>query len=90
MKKIERSLEGLVRIAVRFAVGLGTAFALLCAVVIVSTDLGPGMPAVRPVDVVRLDPVVVTIDAARFDALRAELLQQPSTLARVPDDVAPG
>lgn len=66
--------EKLIRIIGRFAVGVGSALAVVCVVAIVSSApaLGPTQ-AVQPAEVIRLDPVIVTIAAERFDAIRAEL-----------------
>jgi hypothetical protein len=69
MKTFERTLET----AGRFAVGLGSALALVCAYVIVSGDPGLGVAEVaKAPEVVRLEPVVVTISAERFAAIQAE------------------
>ena len=57
----------------RFAVGIGVALGVACAVVIVSSP--PAIErtqAIQPGAMVRLDPVIVTISAQRFDAIRAE------------------
>ena len=67
MNTIDRIFRGLGR----FVFGLGVGLALTSAVVIVAN--GPAIEArdVRPDDVVRLDPVIVTISAERFNAERA-------------------
>ncbi len=64
MNTIDRILRGLGR----FVFGLGVGLALTSAVIIVAN--GPAMEArdVRPADVIRLDPVLVTISAERFRA----------------------
>lgn len=49
----------------RLAIAVGTGFALACAI-------ASHGPSIAPQDVVRLDPVVVTISKVRFDAIRAE------------------
>lgn len=68
-----KTIERIIRTVGRFAVGFGTGLALVCAVVIVRTDIGLGPPRVaKPAEAIRLDPVVVTITAERFDALQAE------------------
>ena len=66
----------------RFAVGFGTALALVCAVVIVTT--GPRLDApsaAAPAEVIRLDPVVVTISASRYAELQSTL-REPSVVVR--------
>ena len=59
----------------RIAVGLGSATALAAATAVVVAHGASGLRteriAGRP-DVVRLEPVVVTISAERFAAIRAE------------------
>ena len=67
MNTIDHILRGLGR----FVFGLGVGLALTSAVVIVAN--GPAFEArdVRPADVIRLDPVIVTISAERFNAERA-------------------
>ncbi len=68
MSIIDRSIETVGR----FAVGLGTALALVCAFVIVETDPEKGGATVAATaEVVRLDPVVVTISANRYAELQA-------------------
>ena len=80
MKTIERVIHAIGR----FAVGLGSVLALVCTFVIVTSDHALGLTEVtQPAEVVRLDPVVVTISAERFDAIRAEA-QGPSRLVRTP------
>lgn len=77
-----KTIERLIHAIGRFAFGLGLALALVCAFVIVTSDhaLDPTQVA-RPADVVRLDPVVVTISAERFAEIRAEE-REGSMLAR--------
>jgi hypothetical protein len=76
MKRIEeriaRRIERFVAGAGRFVFGLGIGFALTSVYVIVSSapDLLSGRPT--PADVIRLDPVVVTISAERFAELHGE------------------
>ena len=79
-----KALEKVIHNTGRFAFGIGLGIALVCAYVIVSS--APALdatPVVRPADV-RLDPVVVTIPAERFDAIRAEE-RGSSMLVRTPE-----
>ncbi len=64
----------------RFVFGLGVGLALTSAYVIVTG--APDLMVTRPAggDVVLLEPVVVTISAARFDAIRAEAEPAGKTL----------
>lgn len=57
----------------RAAVHIGAVLALACAVVIVANApaFAPTKMA-QPGEVIRLEPVMVTISAERFDAIRAE------------------
>ncbi len=73
MKAHEKLIRIIGRLIGRFAVGVGSALAVVCVVAIVSSApaLGP-TPVVQPAEVIRLDPVIVTIAAERFDAIRAE------------------
>ena len=67
------TIELFMRNVGRIAVSLGSALALVCAVVI--TMNGPSLgnaQAATPVEVVRLEPVVVTISTERFAAIRAD------------------
>ena len=73
---IMKTLQRLIDLVSRFAVGLGSALALVCAVVIVSSGPTLGPEAVVHADVVRLDPVVVTISSERFAQIRAEEHEQ--------------
>ncbi len=79
---IMRTIDHLLRGLGRFVFGLGVGLALTAALVIVAN--GPALEAkdARPVDVIRLDPVIVTISAARFDALRGEAGLPPVAAAR--------
>ena len=63
-------IDSLIRGLGRFVFGLGVGLALTSAVVIVAN--GPALEAreVRPADVIRLDPVIVTMSAERFNAER--------------------
>jgi hypothetical protein len=72
MKRIEERIERFVAGAGRFVFGLGIGVALTSVYVIVSSapDLLSGRPT--PADIVRLDPVVVTISAERFAEIHAE------------------
>ena len=81
---IMKTFARLVGAAGHFVVGFGSGLALVCAFVIVTTDLGESPKPVRPADIVHLDPVVVTIAADRFDEIRAELDGRP-VLVRTPD-----
>ena len=74
---IMKAFERFIGSAGRFAVGFGSGLALVCAFVIVTTDLGDAPKAVRPEDIVHLDPVVVTISADRFAELRAQMSGVP-------------
>ena len=77
MKALERFIHALAR----FTVGFGSGLALVCTFVVVTTDVGLGPAKVAP-EVIRLDPVIVTISAERFAAIRAEA--EP-VIVRVPD-----
>ncbi len=67
MKTIDLVMQNVGRIAV----GLGSALALVCAMVIVTS--GPALgSAEAATQVVRLEPVVVTVSTERFAAIRAE------------------
>lgn len=77
-----KTLHHLLHTLGRFAVGFGIGLALVCASVIVTTDIGLGPPKQR-VDAIRLEPVVVTISAERFSAIRADLAGVP-VLVRTP------
>ena len=79
-----KAFERLIRTVGHFVVGFGSGLALVCAFVIVTTDLGESPKAVRPADIVHLDPVVVTISADRFAEIRAQLDGVP-VLVRLPD-----
>ena len=79
-----KALEKIIRITSRFAVGIGLGIALVCAYVIVSSaPVRDATPVIRPTGAVRLDPVVVTISAERFDAIHAEE-RGSSMLVRTP------
>ena len=57
----------------RWSVALGTTLALACAIAFAYG--APGLRSMHSIgapDIVRLDPVVVTISKDRFDAIRAE------------------
>ena len=71
-----KALQRLIDLVSRFAVGLGSVLALVCAVVIVSSGPSLGPETVVHADVVRLDPVVVTISSERFAQIRAEEHEQ--------------
>lgn len=80
-----KALEKIIHTIGRFAFGIGLGIALVCAYVIVSN--APALdatPVARPADIVRLDPVVVSIPAERFDAIRAEE-GSASMLVRTPE-----
>ena len=78
-------IDRIIHTAGRFAFGFGTALALVCAFVIVAIDPRlDGSTAAAPAEVVRLDPVVVTISADRYDELQAAL-REPSAVVRVAD-----
>ncbi len=67
-----QTIERLFRSLGRFVFGLGVGLALTSAYVIVSSGSALlGQPPARP-EVVRLDPVVVTISRDRFATLYAE------------------
>jgi len=78
---IMRTIDHLLHSLGRFVFGLGVGLALTAAVVIVAN--GPALEAttVKPVDVVKLDPVIVTISAERFDAVRGEAGLPPVAVA---------
>ncbi len=73
-----KALEKIIHALGRYAVVIGSALAVACVVAIVSSPraIEPAK-AVQPAEVVHLDPVVVTISASRFDAIRADA--QPAT-----------
>ena len=66
MKTFERRIQ----VLGRFAVGLGIGLALTSAYVIVVN--GRAFEEAKPLEVIRLDPIVVTISNERFAELRAE------------------
>lgn len=76
-----KTLERFIRSLSRFVFGLGVGLALTSAYVIVSSGsaLTGRAPSAR--DVVRLDPIVVTMSRQRFDALYAEA-NPPAPVAR--------
>ena len=78
-----RTIERIIHLVGRFAVGFGIGLALMCAFVIVTTDIGLDARRSRE-PVVQLDPVVVTISAERYAVLVAELQGRPP-LARTPN-----
>ncbi|MEO8935490.1 MAG: hypothetical protein ABI277_01610 [Burkholderiaceae bacterium] len=83
-----KTIERIIHTVGRFAVGVGSGIALMCAYVIVTTDIDPGPSTVaRPPEVIRLDPVVVTISTDRYVAIRAEIAG-PAVLVRTPNDGA--
>ncbi len=73
----------------RFVVGLGLGLALTSAYVVV-TAVPDLLAPVPPVEAVRLDPVVVTISAERFDALRAEMAGADAARRAAMADAATG
>ncbi len=77
-----KTIERIIRTLSRFVFGLGVGLALTSAYVIVTSGaaLTGRPPAAR--DVVRLDPVVVTISRERFDTLYAEA-HPPEKIAHV-------
>ena len=81
---IMKAFERLIGTVGHFVVGFGSGLALVCAFVIVTTDLGEEPKVVHPADIVHLDPVVVTISADRFAEIRSELDGRP-VLVRTPD-----
>ena len=79
-----KTIERIIHTISRFAFGLGLVLALVCAFVIVTSDHALDSTQVeQPAEVVRLDPVIVTISAERFDAIRAEM-GGPAMLVRTP------
>ncbi len=68
-----KALEKIIHTIGRYAVVIGAALATVCVVVIVSSPrtLDPAKAA-PPAEVIRLDPVTVTISADRFYAIQAE------------------
>jgi len=84
---IMKAFERLIRTVGHFVAGFGAGLALVCAFVIVTTDLGETPKPVRPEDIVHLDPVVVTISADRFAQIQAELHGAP-VLVRTPNQGA--
>ena len=73
-------------LAARFAVGIATLVALACVAVIVSNGAALAPRASdRVVDVVQLEPVVVTISFQRFAAIHADAATRP--FARKPNEV---
>ena len=79
MEAIEKFVRRIGRYLVGgLAVGLGIGLALVCTFVIVTTDVGQGRHPKAPGEVVRLDPVVVTISADRFAEIASELHGRPA------------
>ena len=78
MRTIEKIIGGIGR----FAFGLGSALALVCVFGIVTSDHAlDATQLARTAEIVRLDPVVVTISRERFAEIRAEE-REGSMLAR--------
>ncbi len=73
-----KSIGRFKRVLARYAVGLGIAVAVVCAVGIVSSGkaLSP-----KGEDVIRLEPVTVTISAERYARIRQELADEERLLA---------
>ncbi len=68
-----KALERISHTIGRYAVVVGSALAVACVVAIVSSPRAIEPAQVdQPAEVVRLDPVIVTISAERFDAIHAE------------------
>lgn len=82
MNRIDQLLRGLGR----FVFGLGVGLALTSAAVIVVNAPAIEARDVRPADVIRLDPVVITMSAERFDAER-DGTPPPEAVAVRPFDV---
>lgn len=79
-----KTIERLIHLVGRFAVGLGIGVALVSAFVIVTTDIGGEVRRPQPDEIVHLDPIVVTISAERYAAIAAELQARPA-VARTPN-----
>jgi len=78
---MNKSINTLIHGSARFAVAVGTFIALASAVAII-TVAPTGIEHAKPAtEVVRLEPVVVTISKARYTAIRAEA--QPSMFVRL-------
>ena len=75
-------MEGFLYSMSRFVFGLGIGLALTSAYVIVTSQADLLGPRAAAADVVKLDPIVVTIPAAQFDAIRTEA-EPPSTMVHV-------
>ena len=87
---IMRIIERVIETVGRFVVGLCIGLALVCAFVIVTTDPRLDVPATAAaVEVIRLDPVVVTISADRYDELQAAS-RAPSAIVRIAEHGAAG
>lgn len=83
MKTVHTLLDRSMDSMARFVVGACTAVALAAAVVVVRA--GPeleGGPMNARTEVVRLEPVAVTVSKATFDTVRAEA-QRPGVFARL-------
>ena len=78
---MNKSLNTLIHGAGRFAVGFGTFVALACAIAIINVAPAGIEQTKAATEVVRLDPVVVTISKARYAAVRAEA--KPSLFVRL-------
>lgn len=79
-----KTIERIVHLVGRFAVGLGIGVALVSAFVIVTTDTGGEARHAKPAEIIHLDPIVVTISAERYAAIESELHGRPA-LARTPN-----
>ena len=66
----------------RFAVALGTVVALACAVAIIEVAPNGIENTKQATEIVRLEPVVVTVSNAQYEAVRAEA-QRPSMFVRL-------
>ena len=78
-------VNGIVTAAGRLTVLLGTALAITCAVAVMRGPAPSAGKAAPRVEVVRLDPVIVTGSLARFQAIRAEEAGESKLAARRPN-----
>jgi hypothetical protein len=80
-------LDGTLKATGRIAVLLGTALAITCAITL--AQRASTLPAPKPVsqaEIIRLEPVVVTISAERFTAIHAEA-ERETLLATRPQKI---
>ena len=78
-----KTINTLIHTGGRLAVAFGTFVALACAIAIIKVAPdGIENTRLAQSEVVRLEPVVVTVSKAQYDAVRAEA-QRPSLFVRL-------